>query len=85
MRTLEKLIIAAAAAALMSAPALAADRLAKIEPTTVTAQESCTGWGVRCETEVTPEFCLAEDMCATALPASALLRYDQRMDAVTTR
>lgn len=84
MRTLNKLIIIAAAA-LVSAPAIAADRLAKIESATVTAQETCTGWGVRCETEVTPEFCLAEDMCATALPGSALVRYDQRMDAVATR
>jgi hypothetical protein len=82
MRALSRLIIAGAAAAFISVPALAADRLAKLEPSAdVTAQESCTGWGVYCESDVTPEFCIADGKCAMALPASALVRYDQRMDA----
>jgi hypothetical protein len=81
MSALRNLIIAGAAAAFISAPALASDRLAKLETAPVTAQESCTGWGVHCEPEITPEFCIADDKCAVALPAAALVRYDQRMDA----
>ena len=85
MSAISRLIIAGAAAALISAPALASDRLAKLQPTTtVTAQESCTGWGVRCESDVTTEFCFADGNCAVALPASALVRYDQRMDAAVS-
>ena len=81
MSVLRNLIIAGSAAAFISAPVFASDRLAKLETTPVTAQESCTGWGVHCEVEITPEFCVADDKCAVALPAAALVRYDQRMDA----
>jgi invasion protein IalB len=83
MSALRNLIIAGVAAAFVSAPALASDRLAKQETPTVTAQETCTGWGVHCEAEVTPEFCIADGKCAVALPAAALVRYDQRMDAAS--
>jgi hypothetical protein len=86
MSAILRLIVAGAAAALISAPAIASDRLAKLEPSaTVTAQESCTGWGVRCESDITAEFCIADGKCAVALPASALVRYDQRMDAAASR
>ena len=85
MSALSRLIIAGATAALISAPAIASDRLAKLEPSTsVTAQESCTGWGVRCESDVATEFCIADGKCAVALPAAALVRYDQRMDAAVS-
>lgn len=83
MSAFARLIIAGVAAALVSAPAVAKDRLAKFEPAPVTAQESCHGWGVRCEPEITPQYCIADGKCAVALPASALVRYDQRMDLAT--
>jgi hypothetical protein len=89
MRALVTLIIAGATAALFSAPALAAERVAKLDVTTavteLAAQESCVGWGVRCELDVTPEFCIAADKCATALPGSAMLRYAERMAAIAGR
>ena len=80
MSAILKLIAAGTAVVLMSAPVAAMDRTAT-ETAQVTAQEDCRGWGVRCEPEILPEFCIAEDKCAVALPGSALIRYDARMDA----
>jgi hypothetical protein len=88
MRALANLIIAGAALALISSPASAGmGRVAAIEMDTkaATAQQACVGWGVRCEPEVLPEYCIAADKCATALPASMLVRYDALMDAAATR
>jgi hypothetical protein len=87
---LTRLMIAGAAAALFSAPALAADVSTKLDAafdTTTVAQQQddCRGWGVRCELDVSPTYCIADDVCATALPATALVRYDQHMDAVLGR
>ena len=81
MRALLTLIIAGATAALLSAPAGAGETAKTTVKSTISAQQSsCQGWGVRCEIDVTPSYCLAEDKCAIALPGSALIRYDQRMD-----
>lgn len=86
MSVLHKLIVASAVAALSCAPALSAEQLAKSGTATqvadLTAQEHCVGWGVRCEPEVLPEFCIADGKCATALPGSAMLRYAERMGAI---
>jgi hypothetical protein len=82
MRALQTLILAGATAALLSAPAGAVETAkSEIDKTAFTAQQTtCQGWGVRCEPDVAPTYCLAEDKCATALPGSALVRYDQLMD-----
>ena len=88
MSALSRLIIAGIAAALISAPAAAMEtvRTASVTTTaTVSAQEYCQGWGVRCDGEVAPTFCIADDKCATALTGSALIRYDQRMDSMISR
>jgi hypothetical protein len=84
MRALLTLIIAGATAALLSAPAGAVEPVKTDLKTAFSAQQAtaCQGWGVRCEIDVTPSYCLAEDKCATALPGSALIRYDQRMDTI---
>jgi hypothetical protein len=81
MRALLTLIIAGATAALLSAPAGAVEpSKTDLKGTFAARQSNCQGWGVSCETDVTPSYCLAEDKCATALPGSALIRYDQLMD-----
>lgn len=88
MSALTRLMIAGVAAALFSAPAIAMDASGKPDAridNIATAQQTCTGWGVRCDLEVTPEYCIADDKCATALPAALLVRYDQRMDALLGR
>lgn len=89
MRFLARLIEAGAVVALMSAPALASTHRHKIDAaanvTTAAQQHSCRGWGVHCEGEVTPSYCIADDKCAQALPGGMLLRYDQRMDALLGR
>jgi invasion protein IalB len=83
MRALYTLIIAGATAALLSAPAGAVETTkTTVKPSFTAQQTTCQGWGVRCQTDVTPSYCLAEDKCATALPGSALIRYDQLMDTV---
>lgn len=83
MSALTKLIAAGVAAALISAPAIALEANVKSSPRTeVAAQQDCRGWGVRCPVDVTPTYCIADDSCATALPGIALIRYDQRMDAL---
>jgi hypothetical protein len=85
MRALSTLMIAGTALALFSAPALAAfgTQAAPVaETAAVTAQaETCRGFGCSLSAaEITPEFCIAEGKCATALPAASLLRYDELMD-----
>jgi hypothetical protein len=89
MSALVRLMIAGVAAALFSAPAVAMDASkldrAFYEVATAQQQDDCRGWGVRCELDVTPTYCIADDVCATALPATALVRYDQHMDAVLGR
>ncbi len=85
MSAILRLIIAGATAALISAPAGASERAANLETAQATAQEECRGWGVRCEPEITPEYCIARDKCAIALPGIALVRYDARMDAILGR
>jgi hypothetical protein len=84
MRALYTFIIAGATAALLSVPAGAVETAKTIAAKqSFTAQQTtCQGWGVRCQTDVTPSYCLAEGKCATALPGSALIRYDQLMDTV---
>jgi hypothetical protein len=76
------MIAGAIAAALFSAPAGAMELKTKNASVAnaTTAQQTCTGWGVHCETEVTPEYCIAADKCGVALPAASLIRYDQLMD-----
>jgi invasion protein IalB len=85
MRVLQRLMIAGAALALLSAPAFAHQTSKldafQVEPATA-QQQTCQGWGVRCDGEVTPSFCIADDKCASALPGGAIARYDQRMDSV---
>jgi hypothetical protein len=84
MNALTRLIIAGAAAALFSAPAIAMEATKTASVTvadTTTAQQDCRGWGVRCDIDVAPVFCIADDKCAPALTGTALIRYDQRMDA----
>jgi hypothetical protein len=87
MRALATLIIAGTAAALFSAPVAAQSptKLDAVRLDVATAQQTCQGWGVRCDTEITPEYCIADDKCAVALPASSLIRYDQRMDALLSQ
>lgn len=90
MSALSRLMIAGVAAALLSAPVAASEYAsAKLEAgfaASTTAQQDCRGWGVRCDVvEVTPEFCIAADKCALALPGSMLVRYDQHMDTVLGR
>lgn len=80
-----KLIVAGAAIAFLSAPAVATDRATKIETAHATAQQDCRGWGVSCELQTMPEYCIAEDRCAVALPGSAIARYDALMDAAAGR
>jgi hypothetical protein len=82
MRALQTIIIAGATAALLSTPAGAVDTAkSRTDKTAFLAQQTtCQGWGVRCEPDFAPTYCLAEDKCATALPGSALVRYDQLMD-----
>lgn len=84
MTALKSLIIAGIAAALLCAPAAAKESMKAVATAELAAQtaEVCQGWGVRCTVDVTPSFCFAEDMCAVALPGSALIRYDARMDAM---
>ena len=85
MSALSSFIAAGLAVALLGAPVSAADRIDKIAPAQASAQEECRGWGVSCDIGATPDFCIAEHKCATALPASALIRYDARMDAALGR
>jgi hypothetical protein len=86
MTHLARLMIAgAAAAALFSAPAMAMDSSTKLSPATQTAAAVQHTTVAANETQVTPEFCIAADKCAVALPASYLVRYDQRMDEVLAR
>ena len=88
MSALVRLTIAGAVAALFSAPALAADGVAKLDPLRTVAasqQQACQGGDMTCDIEVTPRYCIAEDKCAQALPSSALVRYDQHMDALLQR
>jgi hypothetical protein len=78
-------MIAGAAAALFSAPALASQtsKLEAYQARPATAQQqTCQGWGVRCDGEVTPSYCIADDVCANALPGGAIARYDERMDSI---
>ena len=84
MRALLTFISAGATAALLRAPAGAVESTKTDLKVTFTAQQAtaCQGWGVHCEIDVTPTYCLAEDKCGTALPGSALIRYDQRMDTI---
>jgi hypothetical protein len=84
MSALSRLMIAGAAAALFSAPVAAMEAKTKLDVSYDAAaqQQTCRGWGVHCELEVTPEYCIAANKCAIALPAAALIRYDQRMDAL---
>jgi hypothetical protein len=76
---LQRLIIAGVAAALVSAPAVAVERLGRTAADSpLSAQNECTA--TRCETAKSPEFCIADDSCAQALPASAIVRFDALMD-----
>jgi hypothetical protein len=82
MRALLTFIIAGATAALLSAPAGAVESSkTDLKGTFVARESTCQGWGVSCETDLTPTYCLADDKCATALPGSSLIRYDRLMDA----
>lgn len=85
MRALAKLMIVGFVAALCSAPALAKD-IGKPdmapELSAQQQQEVCRGWGVSCPADITPIYCIADDVCGPALPASALIRYDRHMDAL---
>jgi hypothetical protein len=83
MRALANLIIAGTALALMSAPASAAmgRAAAHVETADATAQQGCLAGGAACATEPLAQYCIADDKCATALPASTLISYDARMDA----
>ncbi|HHY49758.1 MAG TPA: hypothetical protein GYA10_08435 [Alphaproteobacteria bacterium] len=88
MSALTRMMIAGVAVALFSAPAMATEASGKLDArldTIATAQQACTGWGVRCASETTPAYCIADNRCAIALPAAMLVRYDQRMDALLGR
>jgi hypothetical protein len=88
MSAFVRLMIAGAAAALFSAPVVAMEPSSKLdafELATAQQQDDCRGWGVRCALDVSPTYCIADDKCATALPATALIRYDQHMDTVLGR
>lgn len=90
MSALARLMIAGAAAALFSAPAFAMDASTKLNAASfdiaTAQQQTCTpGWGVHCDAAVAPEYCIAADKCATALPGEMLISYDQRMDALLGR
>lgn len=85
MRALSRFALASVALAFIGSPAFAGTAEPQAEPKLAVAQQSCQGWGVRCEPEALPQYCISADKCATALPASALVRYDALMDAAAAR
>ena len=83
MNTFARLMIAGTAAALFSAQAMAMDssKLAPVADVAAAAQQTTVA-----ATEASaPEFCIAADKCAVALPADYLVRYDQHMDEILGR
>lgn len=85
MRALSRFTLASVALAFIGAPVLAGTAELKAEPKMAVAQQACQGWGVRCEPEALPQYCISAEKCATALPASTLVRYDALMDAAAAR
>lgn len=86
MRALSRFALAPVALAFIGAPAVAGTAELEAQPKVATAtQQACQGWGVRCEPEALPQYCISADKCATALPASTLVRYDAIMDAAAAR
>lgn len=81
MSSLARLMIAGAAAALFSAPAMAMTPSHQPVPVTEVAatQQAQPAAGPA------PEFCIAADKCAVALPGDYLVRYDRHMDEVLGR
>jgi hypothetical protein len=83
-----KLLIAAMLAALLQAPVVAAEPggdtpAAKLA--TAAQQAACAGASQPCGLDAGAVYCIAEKVCATALPGAALVRYDQLMDGAGTR